>query len=81
MKVTVRLFAAHRETAGRSTHSMVLPDGCTVAQVFERVCIEFPALGRTAGAVAFAVNKEQVPADTRVADGDEIALLPPVAGG
>jgi molybdopterin synthase catalytic subunit len=81
MKVTVRLFAAHREAAGRSTYAAVLPDGSTVGQVFEHVCEEFPAIRNTARSVAFAVNREHASSDDRVSEGDEIALLPPVAGG
>jgi molybdopterin converting factor subunit 1 len=81
MHVTIRLFAAHREAAGRSTYIANLPDGCTVADVFRHVCAEFPDISRTARSVAFARNRELASGDVLVDDGDEIAFLPPVAGG
>jgi molybdopterin converting factor subunit 1 len=81
MHVTIRLFAAHREAAGRSAYVANLPDGCTVADVFAHVCAEFPEIARTARSVAFALNRAHAPGEARVSDGDEVAFLPPVAGG
>lgn len=81
MHVTIRLFAAHREASGRSTYIANLPEGCTVADVFRHVCAEFPDIARTARGVAFALNREHASGDALIADGDEIAFLPPVAGG
>jgi len=81
MQVTVRLFAAHREAAG--THVVVaeLPDGATVSDALERVCAQHPAIAKSARGIAFALNRTHVSADAALADGDEVALLPPVAGG
>jgi molybdopterin converting factor subunit 1 len=81
MQVTVRLFAAHREAAGTNAYVADLPDGSTVADAFDRVCAEYPAISRTARSVAFALNQTHVSPDARLRDGDEVALLPPVAGG
>jgi molybdopterin synthase catalytic subunit len=81
MRVTVRLFAAHREALGQSSLQTDLPDGTTAAGAFARLAQDHPALASTADAVAFAVNREHVSPDTALRDGDELALLPPVAGG
>jgi len=81
MRVTVRLFAAHREAAGTSTYIAELPAGATVSDAYADVCGSFPTIARTLGSTAFALNREHVGADAPLHDGDEIAILPPVAGG
>ena len=81
MRITVRLFAAQREAAGTASTTTELPEGATVADAYERVCATFPAIERGARTVAFAVNQVHVGTDAALADGDEVALLPPVAGG
>jgi len=81
MRISVRLFAAHREAAGTSGYVTDLADGATVADAFARVCADHPAIAATGRAVAFALNQTHVSGDARLRDGDEVALLPPVAGG
>lgn len=81
MRVTVRLFAAHREIAGRGSLDIDVPDGARVDEAFERVCAEYAALGARAGGVAFAINREHAVPGAILHDGDELAILPPVAGG
>jgi molybdopterin converting factor subunit 1 len=81
MRVTVRLFAAHREAAGTSTYIAELPVGATVSDAFARVCGAFPSISHGARAAAFALNRSHVAGDAPLADGDEVAILPPVAGG
>lgn len=81
MRVTVRLFAAHREAAGTSTYVADLPAGATVSDAFARVCSAFPGIANGARSAAFALNRSHVGGDARLAEGDEVAILPPVAGG
>lgn len=81
MQVTVRLFAAHREAAGKNAFVADLPDGSTVKDAFALACAEFPAIAQTGRSVAFALNQSHVSGDAQLRDGDEVALLPPVAGG
>ena len=81
MRITVRLFAAHREAAGKGEFTAELPDGSTVADAFARLRADHPALEKLARGVAFAVNQSHVPVEAPLHDGDELALLPPVAGG
>jgi MoaE-MoaD fusion protein len=74
MRVTVRLFAGLRERAGWSERDV---DGVA------RVADVWPALGlgdEPAG-LLYALNKAYVERDRRLADGDEVALIPPVSGG
>jgi len=81
MRVTVRLFAAHREAAGTSTFEADLPAGATVSDAFASVCGSFPGIEKSTRVPAFALNQAHVQADAPLADGDEVAILPPVAGG
>jgi molybdopterin synthase catalytic subunit len=76
MRVTVRLFAALRERAGRATIDLDLPDGATAADVWPGL-----GLGHEPPGLAVAVNQTYAGRDTRLADGDEVALIPPVSGG
>jgi molybdopterin synthase catalytic subunit/molybdopterin converting factor small subunit len=73
MPVTVRLFAGLRERAGWSQREV---DAATVADVWPAL-----ALGDEPDGLLYAVNKEYAPRDRTLADGDEVALIPPVSGG
>ncbi len=82
MTVTVRLFAILRERAGRDSLELELADGATVEDALAVLRVEDgigPVLERMP--LRAAVNREYVDNDTRLAGGDEIALIPPVSGG
>ena len=76
MQVSVRLFAGVRERAGSARRALELPDGATVADVWPRL-----ELGDEPTGLLYAVNREYAAADAALADGDEVALIPPVSGG
>jgi molybdopterin synthase catalytic subunit/molybdopterin converting factor small subunit len=74
MRVTVRLFAGLRERAGWGTREI---DGVERAgDVWPRL-----DLGDEPPGLLYAVNKEYADRDRELADGDEVALIPPVSGG
>ena len=74
MRVTVRLFAGLRERAGRS--QLELEDVARVEDVWSAL-----ALGDEPPGLLYAVNREYVEPGQELADGDEVALIPPVSGG
>ena len=76
MQVSVRLFAGLRERAGTARRSLELPEGATVADVWERL-----ELGAEPAGLLYAVNREYASADAALAEGDEVAVIPPVSGG
>ncbi len=80
MQVHVRLFASYREAAGRGHVSVELPDGATMRDVVARMRDLYPLL-RNGRELVAARNREYVGLDERLADGDEVALIPPVSGG
>ena len=81
MKVNVRLFARYREAAGRDRIEIDLPDGGTVEGAWDAVTSRIPALAAYRPFTLFAVANDYVPADRRLAPGEELCLFPPVSGG
>jgi MoaE-MoaD fusion protein len=73
MRVTVRLFAGLRERAGWSQKEI---DAATVGDVWSVL-----GLGNEPDGLLYAVNKQYAERDTVLADGDTVALIPPVSGG
>jgi molybdopterin synthase catalytic subunit len=74
MAVRVRLFAGLRERAGWSQRE--LEGTATVGDVWPAL-----GLGEEPSGLLYAVNKEYADRDRRLADGDEVAVIPPVSGG
>ena len=81
MRVTVRLFARLRDLAGSGELVREVADGATVADVWADLLREHPALAPYEGSLSCAVNAEYARMTSTVADGDEVAFLPPVSGG
>jgi MoaE-MoaD fusion protein len=74
VRVTVRLFAGLRERAGYAQREL---DGVgRVADVWAAL-----GLGDEPPGLLYAVNQEYADSDRQLADGDEVALIPPVSGG
>ncbi len=74
MKVTVRLFAGLRERAGWANRE--LDDVDRVADVWPAL-----GLGDEPPGLLYAVNREYADRERALAEGDEVALIPPVSGG
>ena len=76
MQVVVKLFAALRELAGTGERRLELDDGATTGDVWDAL-----ELGQEPRGLLYAVNKEYAERDRPLAEGDEVALIPPVSGG
>lgn len=81
MRVTIRLFARLRDLAGQGELLQDVPDGTTVAGVWDTLVNTHPALAPYAASMSCAVNAEYARMTTTVCEGDEVAFLPPVSGG
>jgi MoaE-MoaD fusion protein len=80
--VSVRLFAVLRERAGRDRIELELPEGATVADALGALDAHEKLTGALdRHGVVMAVNRQYAPADARLHEGDEVALIPPVSGG
>lgn len=81
MRIRVLYFAGSREMASTKGEAMELPDGSTVRELAGRLVGAHPRLRQLGGAVRYAVNLRVADEGDRLADGDEVGVLPPVAGG
>jgi molybdopterin converting factor small subunit len=80
-KVSVRFFARYAELAGCTWSAVNLETPATVADVIARVREVFPGTRTLPPQPLAALNQRQVRLDALVNEGDEVALLPPLAGG
>jgi molybdopterin converting factor subunit 1 len=80
MTVTVLLFASYADAIGERTIPLELPHGSTVGEALRRVR-EMAGATRLPTEPMVAVNEEYARPDRRLAAGDEVAIIPPVAGG
>jgi molybdopterin converting factor subunit 1 len=76
MQIEVRLFAGLRERAGARERLVELPDGAVAGDVWDAL-----ELGSEPPGLLLAVNHSYVERSAPLADGDEVALIPPVSGG
>ena len=81
MNVTVRLFALQRAQTGLRSHVLELPEGADVSAAWQALVSELPVIAGAESSVRFARNGAYVHTDEPLADGDELAVIPPVAGG
>jgi len=81
LQVRTLFFASYRDLVGVGQMSLDVPDGCTVSDLVGVL----RARGRPFDALpadpAVAVNRTYSGPGTRLASGDEVAFIPPVAGG
>ena len=81
MRITVRLFARLRDLAGSGELVRDVPAPATVSTVWQTLVDELPALQEYERTMSVAVNADYSKMSAPVADGDEVAFLPPVSGG
>jgi len=76
VRVVVKLFAGLRERAGTSERELELPADARVADVWPAL-----DLGPEPAGLLYAMNRQYVPSSQLLAEGAEVALIPPVSGG
>lgn len=81
MRVRLLLFASYRDLAGTGEVDLDLPAGATAADAVALLRRSGNGASRLPARPVLAVNQDYASADTVLAEGDEVALLPPVAGG
>lgn len=79
--MTVQLYAACRDVFHASELRQVLPPSATAEMLIEALVVREPAFARFAPTIHLAVNDEFAARDRELAEGDVVALLPPVSGG
>lgn len=81
MRIRVLFFGILRDLTGQRECEIDLADGTTAAGLFDHFAAKFPALEAARRSVTVARNHEFSDPSVILADGDEVALLPPVSGG
>jgi MoaE-MoaD fusion protein len=81
IRVRIRLFAMQRELAGTRGFDLTLPGSATIEDAWSAVVRLHPGLEPAREALRFAHNGAYAPPETRLSDGDEVAMVPPVSGG
>jgi MoaD family protein len=80
--ISVILFAILKDRAGRG-ELRIDAGPSTVSELLKQIATEYPALTDMlfAGGVTVSVNHEFAKQDSRIQDGDEVAIMPPFSGG
>ena len=81
VRVRVLYFASFRDAAGRDEEARELPEGARVRDLWAGLARAVPLFARFPTMPPAAVNRAYAGAETPLSDGDEVAFLPPVAGG
>jgi molybdopterin converting factor small subunit len=80
MTVAVLLFASYADVLGGDRITLELPPGASVRDLLD--CVRgLPGAERLPPTPVVAVNQQYAPTNQRLTPGDEVALIPPVAGG
>jgi molybdopterin synthase catalytic subunit len=81
MKIRVLYFAVFREKLGRDDDIVALPAGARVSDAIAALSARHDSIAKLHGKFRVAVNQDFTDEDRELADDDELALIPPVAGG
>jgi molybdopterin synthase catalytic subunit len=81
MRVKVLFFGQLKEFAEPSEQVVEVPEGATVESLFAEFAARYPQLEGLAHSIALARNQAFAKPGELLADGDEVAFLPPVSGG
>ena len=80
MTVTALLFATYADALGRPRVELTLPDGATVREALAHLR-RFPGGAALPTVPLVAINLTYARSDAVLSTGDELAVIPPVAGG
>ena len=81
MRIRLLLFALYRDLTGVSELDIDVREGSSAAAALAALRARDPRFDRLPDRPVVAVNREYARLDVLLSDGDELALLPPVAGG
>lgn len=81
ISVRVRFFALQRRQLGRAEDELRLPPGTMVGDAWRELVARYPLLAEAGESMRFAVNGSYAGASSVLQEGDELALIPPIAGG
>src|SRR6266852_8072177 len=81
MRIRVLFFGVLRDVVGLREDLLEVPQGGHLQTVFEHYAARFPRLREMSASTVLALNQQFSSPSAALADGDEVAFLPPVSGG
>jgi molybdopterin converting factor subunit 1 len=81
MRIELKLFGPVRDIVKSDALQLQVPEPCTGEAVIDILAGLYPAIAPWKKSLLLAVNREYVPFDCELRTDDEVALIPPVAGG
>ena len=81
MQVRLLFFAVLRDIAGTDERQLAVADGTTARDVWQSLRREYAKLTDYSQPPMIAINESYAAPETILRDGDELAFIPPVAGG
>lgn len=81
MRIDILLFASFREYVGKDRMTIDVPVGTKVADTLHYIGADPTLAAKYEPSLLFAVNRTYATRETVLCEGDEVALIPPVAGG
>ncbi len=81
MKITVRVFGRYRDIIGKDYIIIDIIYGNTLRDVIDSFVKQYPATEIDKGRMMVAKNKVFSSYDTKINEGDEVTLCPPVVSG
>ncbi|CAN5841683.1 hypothetical protein BH23GEM9_BH23GEM9_03680 [soil metagenome] len=81
MRINLLLFALYRDLTGVGELSVEVRDGVSAGDALAELRTRDGRLAGLPERPVVAINREYAGLDARLREGDELALLPPVAGG
>lgn len=81
VRVKVLFFGPVKDITGRASDELDVSPGATVQTVFDHYAAPSPRLRQMEPSILMARNQAFATRSDLIADGDEIAFLPPVSGG
>lgn len=81
MKVRLLFFAVLRDIAGADERELTLAEGTTAAEVWQWLRSTYEKLADYTQPPMIAINETYATPEAVLREGDELAFIPPVAGG
>lgn len=81
MWVRVLFFGVLKDVVERAEETLELASGGTLESLFEHYARQHPRLSQMRGSIVLARNQRFAGGSEELAEGDEVAFLPPVSGG
>ncbi len=81
MQIRVLFFGPLKEVAGGAEQCLEIAEGARLQSVFDHYAERLPRMRQMAPSIVMARNRAFAAPDAALADGDEVAFLPPVSGG